>query len=111
MKTFEERDYAVWTEVGKTTEVCSLGTEHEVTVVARKFLGPVVGRRPYSNGYETMMTPIRMDHQGRTYHQHVQIDFFNNISWKRQDDGKLFWPRPRSITGGVIRDVAGKVIS
>jgi hypothetical protein len=110
MTAYEEQPIDVWIELGDTTEMCDLGHVHPVTYWARKRLGPVVEQRQYSNGYQTMMTDVRQDRQGRTYHKHVQIDFFNNISWRRDSDGRLFWPRQPTGRDVVHKDVLDRVI-
>jgi len=91
--TYQEQPIDVYVEVTQTIETCDLGEEHRVRNVARKRLGPVIGTREYSNGYQTLQTDLRTDRQGRIYHKHIQIDYFNNISWWRDDDNVCFSPR------------------
>lgn len=111
MTTYEERDIDVWIVLGETTEPCDLGYEHPVTYYARKRLGPVIETRAHDNGYEVRETGVRRDRQGRTYHQHVRIDYTNNTSWRRDEDGKMFWPRPPYAGKDAIRkDVMDRVI-
>jgi hypothetical protein len=90
---YEELDIVVFCEVVTTSETCDLGEEHKVRNVSRKVLGPVIGTRLHDNGYEQRQTGLRQDAQGRTYHQHVTIDYFNNVSWRRDDDGAHFMVR------------------
>jgi hypothetical protein len=97
---WEERDIVVFCDVATTRETCDLGEEHEVQIVSRKVLGPVYGTASYNNGYEVMDTHLRRDRQGRSYHQHIQIDFFNNISWWREDDVRF---KPH-LGSGVVRE-------
>ena len=83
----------VWQRVRREARVCNLGHKHDVELFLPKFLGPVVGERIHDNGYEKRMTELRQDAQGRTYHMHVRIDYYNNVSWRRDEDGVHFWPR------------------
>lgn len=109
---YDETPIDVWVALSDRTEVCGLGQKHIVRVFARKRLGPVVGHREHDNGYERNNTPLRLDRQGRAYHEHVQIDFFNNVSWHRDGDNKVFWPTP--LSGGAIVvavDVWGRLLS
>jgi hypothetical protein len=78
-------------EAGQVEETCNLGHKHTVKVWARKVLGPVVEMREHNNGYERRMTEVRKDAQGREYHEHITIDYSNNISWARED-GVRFEP-------------------
>lgn len=90
---YDERDIVVFAEVAVARETCDLGEEHQVRIVSRKVLGPVIGTQMYDNGYEQRDTALRQDAQGRVYHQHIQIDFFNNVSWWRDEDKLSFMPR------------------
>jgi hypothetical protein len=98
---YKEQDIEVFAEVLTQVETCDLGEEHKVRFYSRKVLGPVIGDRPYSNGYQDLVTDLRQDAQGRIYHQHVQIDYFNNISWWRDEDNVCFMPR---LSSGPARE-------
>lgn len=111
MSTYTENPIVVWVAVGDRKETCDFGQEHIVRYFTSKQLGPVVGTREHDNGYEKRQTDVRQDHQGRWYHQHIQIDFFNNVSWVRDDDGERFYPRPQTAgTADVARDMLGRTI-
>lgn len=105
MPTYEEQPIVVYRVVGHTVRSCEYG-EHGASVVSVKRLGPVVGHREYDNGYEKQMTDVRTDAQGRTYHQHIEIDFFNNVSWWRDEDRQSF--TTRIPYGEVVFDVTGR---
>ena len=99
MLPYEEQDITVWTTVRTENRTCEYGGKHYVYVCAPKRLGPVVGTRMHDNGYEKRMTALRLDAQGRTYHQHIEIDYGNNVSWVR--DGDKAWFKPRLPHGGI----------
>jgi len=102
-------EVVVWRELNARADrpqrQCSLGQWHTVAVVSRKVLGPVVGTRHHWNGYEHRDTELRLDRQGRTYHMHVGIDYFNNVSWVRDGDKALF--SPRLATGAAVEFPGG----
>jgi hypothetical protein len=100
----------VWRKVREVEETCSLGCTHRVTHWARKLLKPTGEFRPHNNGYEVHLTPLRVDAQGRIYHQHVEIDYYSNISWVRDGDKERFYQRPR---GGDAQknELTGELIS
>lgn len=90
-----KRDLAritVYSVVGDECVECSLGETHDVKLVVRKFLGPVVAHEPYNNGYTTENAPIRCDKQGRRYQAHYPIDFHGSTTWVRE--GGHFSTRP-----------------
>lgn len=96
----------VWRYAG-TRRLDLGGVDVEVAVFARKVLGPVVGRRQYDNGYEKIMTEVRQDRQGRTYHKHVQIDYYSPTSWWRDEDRVSFYQRPKGHKAVAV-DVLGR---
>ena len=102
---YGEQEITVYTVLGHETVSCEYG-EHGANIVVVKRLSPVVGQREYDNGYEKRMTDLRVDAQGRTYHQHIEIDYFNNTSWVRVDDGVRF--RTSMPYGEVAFDYAGR---
>lgn len=99
----------VYRKIGHEVEVCSLGCKHEVDRVAVKALTPTGETREHNNGYECRQTPLFVDRQGRTYHQHVGIDYSNNISYRRDGDGLHFSPRLTSVR--PTRDVTGRLLA
>ena len=104
----DEMSIEVFAEVSRVKDYCNFGHQHEVRIVTRKLLGPVLGTREHNNGYEKRQTALRKDAQGRIYHQHIQIDFFNNVSWRRDDDGMVFYP---GRGPGPVRDVLGRTLT
>lgn len=102
MSTYDEMDIEVYTVLFEQDRVCDFGEKHRVTVNAKKILGPVCGRRQHDNGYEKRMTEVRMDEQGRMYHCHVEIDFYNNVWWRRDTDGARFYTRPKGLAFDVL---------
>lgn len=100
----------VYRTVGRVVETCAYGCEHEVAYVEVKHLTATGQTRVHDNGYEQRETPLYVDAQGRTYHQHVSIDYFNNITFVRDDDPnwRPFTPRPE---GTLARDLAGKPVT
>jgi hypothetical protein len=95
-----ERDITVFCDVATTRETCDMGQEHEVRIVTRKVLGPVFGTQDYDNGYEVRATDLRRDRQGRVYHQHIQIDYFSNTSWMREDHVRF----SSRVGSGIVRE-------
>lgn len=100
---YGEQEITVYAVLGHETVSCEYG-EHGANIVAVKRLSPVVGQREYDNGYEKRMTDLRVDAQGRTYHQHIEIDYFNNTSWWRDEDHVSF--RSSMPYGEVVIDFA-----
>lgn len=98
----------VYRERGRVSEKCSHGCSHDVTYAEVKTLTETGETREHDNGYEKSQTPLFVDAQGRTYHQHVSIDFFNNISYRRDADGVRFTPRLRT---GPARDLLGNPLN
>ena len=97
--TYGEQEIKVYAVLGHLPVPCEYG-EHVANIVSVKRLSPVFGQREYDNGYEKRMTDLRRDAQGRTYHQHIQIDFYSNTSWVRDEDGMRFYtsmPRGEGI--------------
>lgn len=83
----------VWRSLSQEMRTCEYGQKHRVSLCAPKFLGPVIGKRKHDNGYEVNMTDLRKDYQGRIYHQRVEIDYSNNVSWLRDGDRAHFAAR------------------
>ena len=99
----------VWQKVTTATEKCDLGKDHTVTYWARKVLTETGETRLHDNGYEKRQTALATDPQGRTYHKHVNIDYFNNILWIRDEDKTHFYPRPHG--NGVYRNaLSGRLL-
>jgi len=103
--SYGEQPITVYAVLGHEAVSCEYG-EHGANIVTVKRLGPVVGHREYDNGYEKRMTDLRRDAQGRTYHCHIEIDFFNNVSWVRIEDGVRF--RTSLPYNEVVFDAAGR---
>lgn len=94
--------------IHKVTETCEYGHKHDVEYYLVKRLTPTGEQRLYDNGYSKELTPLLKDTQERIYHKHIEIDYFNNVSYSRDEDGKLFKPRVRP---GNARTVDGKGIN
>lgn len=101
-----ETELTVWNRLRREARVCDLGHKHDVELFVPKRLGPVVGMRMHDNGYERRETELRQDAQGRTYHKHVTIDYYNNVYWVRDEDKAFFYPR-MSYCGIDARTEAG----
>lgn len=95
--------------VDKEIHTCYCGNKHSINVYARKFLGPVVGLREHNNGYASRMTDVREDAQGRKYHKRVTIDYFNSVSWMRED-GQYWEPEYRMTSRKYGYRVLGQSI-
>ena len=104
LPAYEEQPITVYAVLGHMAVPCEYG-EHVANIVTVKRLGPVIGTREYHNGYETLMTDLRVDAQNRVYHQHIQVDYSSNVTWWR-DDGMSF--RTRLPHGEVVIDAAGR---
>lgn len=98
-------EVTVWIDVAEHEAKCEYGHKHKITTWASKKLGPIIEMREHANGYEKRMTEVRADRQGRTYHQRVEIDYFNNVWWLRED-GTRFLTRPRGGGGNI--DIFGR---
>lgn len=110
-QNYDETPIDVWVALEDRTEECSLGQTHIVRVFARKRLGPAIGYREHDNGYERNNTPLRLDRQGRVYHEHVQVDYSSNVSWWREKDNQVFYNRPLSHGAVVVAvDVWGRLL-
>lgn len=92
---------------GKVTETCTYGHPHEVHYVEVKRLTPTGATRLHDNGYEKMHTDLLVDAQGRVYHKHVTIDFFDNVSYVRDNDGTRYSPLHR-LSKTAARDLTGR---
>jgi len=90
MSTWEEKPITVYRVIDTELVVCSLSETHEVKLVARKFLGPVVAERSHDNGYGWQLERVRLDAQGREYESRSPIDFYGSTSWWRAVD-KVHW--------------------
>lgn len=86
----------VWQVVRIEQRTCAYGDTHTVSVLAGKRLSDPVGFREHDNGYETRLTELRTDAQGRVYHQQVTIDYYNNVSWLREDGVRFSTRKPRN---------------
>lgn len=99
-------------DVGRTSEKCPYGETHDVTYYEVKYLTATGETRMHDNGYEQNQTPLFTDAQGRVYHQHVGIDFHNNISYVRdpgpgETNGVYF----SGQVGRLARDLTGKPLT
>lgn len=101
------RDFLLYRPLGTVEEECTYGDKHKVTYVEALYVSPNGETREHDNGYQKQQTALAADRRGRIYHQHVAIDFFNNISWIRDADRARFTPRPPT---GAVRDVRGKSV-
>lgn len=102
-----DKPIQVFCEWGSTEDLCDLGEKHVVTYYGVKTITPTSETREHDNGYEKRQTPLYTDAQGRVYHQHVQIDYFNNVSYCRYDDGQRFYPR---VLRRPARDLLGNLL-
>src|SRR5690606_12660389 len=98
-------DIVLYRVLGSVEEVCDYDHKHQVSYVDTVTVFATGETREHDNGYQKQQTRLAEDRLfGRTYHQHVSIDFYDNISWVRDVDGARFSPR---LPSGPVRDTSG----
>lgn len=102
------RDFVIHRAIGKVEEECAYGDKHNVTYVESLYVSTTGETREHDNGYQKQQTELAVDRHGREYHEHVTIDYSNNVSWFRHEDKKSFSTR---LPFGAVRDLSGKSLA
>lgn len=100
--THREQPITVWGvhHLGLVTLTCDMGETHQRKVVPTKTLGPVTGKALAQYGYgpaHDLMTDLRTDAQGRTYHLRPPFDFGGRAMWSREDGLGFYAHRPHGV--------------